>query len=229
MEYLIDGLISALKLIATLDREVFSITFISVKISTAAIILASGVGVPLGFLIGIHAFRGKGVLITVFNTLMAFPTVVVGLMVYSMISNRGPFGTFELLFTPTAMIIGQFILATPIIIALTISAVQSVDPRIRKTAVSLGASGLQSVWAIARESRFAIVAAIAAGFGRVIGEVGASMMLGGNIRGVTRNIPTAIALETSKGEFSIGLALGFILLSVALLINFLIRFLQAKN
>jgi len=229
MEYLIDGLISALKLIVTLDREVFSITFISVKISTVAIILASGVGVPLGFLIGIHTFRGKGVLITVFNTLMAFPTVVVGLMVYSMISNRGPFGTFELLFTPTAMIIGQFILATPIIIALTISAVQSVDPRIRKTAVSLGASGLQSVWAIARESRFAIVAAIAAGFGRVIGEVGASMMLGGNIRGVTRNIPTAIALETSKGEFSIGLALGFILLSVALLINFLIRFLQAKN
>lgn len=229
MGYLLDGLISALKLIVTLDREVFSITYISVKISTAAIILSACIGVPLGFLIGINSFRGKGALITVFNTLMAFPTVVVGLMVYSMISNRGPFGTFDLLFTPAAMVIGQFILATPIITALTISAVQGVDPRIRKTAVSLGASGVQSAWAIALESRFAIVAAIAAGFGRVIGEVGASMMLGGNIRGVTRNIPTAIALETSKGEFSIGLALGFILLSVALLINFLIRFLQSRD
>ncbi len=176
-----------------------------------------------------NAFKGKGTVITVFNTLMAFPTVVVGLMVYSLISNKGPFGTFDLLFTPSAMIIGQFILATPIIIALTISASQGVDPRIRKTAVSLGASGLQSAVAVALESRFAVIAAIAAGFGRVIGEVGASMMLGGNIRGVTRNIPTAIALETSKGEFSVGLALGFILLTVALFINFFIRFLQTKN
>ncbi len=229
MEYLLDGFINALKLIFSLDREVFSITFISIKISTAAILLASFVGVPLGFLIGINSFKGKGFVITLFNTLMAFPTVVVGLMVYSMISNKGPFGTFELLFTPAAMIIGQFILATPIITALTISASQGVDPRIRKTAVALGANGFQSAVAVALESRFAVIAAIAAGFGRVIGEVGASMMLGGNIKGVTRNIPTAIALETSKGEFSIGLALGFILLTVALFINFFIRFLQTKN
>ena len=229
MEYLLDGFVNALKLIFSLDREVFSITFISIKISTTAILLASFIGVPLGFLIGMNVFKGKGTVITLFNTLMAFPTVVVGLMVYSLISNKGPFGTFELLFTPSAMIIGQFILATPIIVALTISASQGVDPRIRKTAVSLGASGLQSAVAVALESRFAVIAAIAAGFGRVIGEVGASMMLGGNIRGVTRNIPTAIALETSKGEFSVGLALGFILLTVALFINFFIRFLQTKN
>jgi len=229
MEYLLDGFINALKLIFSLDSEVFSITFISIKISTTAILLASLIGVPFGFLIGMNDFKGKGTVITLFNTLMAFPTVVVGLMVYSLISNKGPFGTFDLLFTPSAMIIGQFILATPIIIALTISAAQGVDPRIRKTAVSLGANGLQSAVAVALESRFAVIAAVAAGFGRVIGEVGASMMLGGNIRGVTRNIPTAIALETSKGEFSIGLALGFILLTVALFINFFIRFLQSKN
>jgi len=229
MEYLLDGLINALKLIFTLDSEVFSITFISIKISAAAIILSSLIGVPLGFLIGLNSFKAKGIIITLFNTLMAFPTVVVGLMVYSMISNQGPFGTFELLFTPYAMIIGQFILATPIITALTIAAVQGVDPRIKKTAVALGANGLQSAVAVALESRFAIIAAIAAGFGRVIGEVGASMMLGGNIKDYTRNIPTAIALETSKGEFSIGLALGFILLTVALVINFLIRFIQSKN
>ena len=229
MEYLLDGFINALKLIFSLDREVFSITFISIKISTSAILLSSVIGVPLGFLIGINSFKGKGVLITLFNTLMAFPTVVVGLMVYSMISNKGPFGTFDLLFTPYAMIIGQFILAVPIITALTISAVQGVDPRIKKTAVALGANGFQSIMAIALESRFAIIAAIAAGFGRVIGEVGASMMLGGNIKGYTRNIPTAIALETSKGEFSIGLALGFILLSVALIVNLFIRFIQSRN
>ena len=229
MEYLLDGLVNALKLIFSLDQEVFSITFISIKISTSAILLSSLIGVPLGFLIGVNSFNGKGVLITLFNTLMAFPTLVVGLMVYSMISNKGPFGTFELLFTPVAMIIGQFILATPIVTALTIAAVQGVDPRIKKTALSLGANGFQSMLAIALESRFSIIAAVAAGFGRVIGEVGASMMLGGNIRGVTRNIPTAIALETSKGEFSIGLALGFILLTVALVVNCFIRFLQSKN
>lgn len=229
MSFLLEGLKHSLVLIATLDEELLTITFISLQISSIAIVCATTVGVPLGFVIGINRFRGKGTVITLLNTLMAFPTVVVGLLVYAMVSNKGPFGTLGLLFTPTAMIIGQFILATPIILALTISASQSVDPKIRSTAVVLGANSFQSGLTILLEARFALIAAVVAGFGRIIGEVGASMMLGGNIKGYTRNIPTAIALETSKGEFSLGLALGFVLLTVALIINFFLRFLQHKN
>jgi len=229
MEYLSDGLMRAVMLIIKLDREVFTITFISLRISTIAILSSSMISVPFGFVIGINSFKGRSIIITLLNTLMAFPTVVVGLLVYSMVSNKGPLGPLGLLFTPTAMIIGQFILATPIITALTIAAVQGIDPRIRKTATALGANAFQSALTTVSEARFAITASVVAGFGRIIGEVGASMMLGGNIRGYTRNIPTAIALETSKGEFSLALALGFILLTVALVINFLLRFLQSKK
>lgn len=229
MEYLWQGLQKAFLLIITIDREVLGITFISLKISTVAIIFASIWGVPLGFFVGIYRFKGRSVIITLLNTLMALPTVVVGLLVYSMISRQGPLGVLGLLFTPTAMIIGQFILATPIIMALTISATQGVDPRIKNTATVLGASPLQSAVTMLAEVRFALMAAIIAGFGRVIGEVGSSMILGGNIRGHTRNIPTAIALETSKGEFALALALGFVLLAVALGVNFLLRFFQRKK
>ncbi len=229
MGYLLEAIKHAFSLMISLDSEVFSITLISLKVSSIAIICASIAGVPLGFLIGISNFRGKGITITFLNTLMAFPTVVVGLIVYAMVSNKGPIGPLGLLFTPTAMIIGQFILATPIIMALAISATQGIDPKIRSTAMVLGANSMQSGIAIALEARFALVAALVAGFGRIIGEVGASMMLGGNIRGYTRNIPTAIALETSKGEFSLALALGIILLTVALVINGLLRFLQRRS
>ena len=227
--YFGDAFKNAVDLIVGLDSEVLTITLISLKISTAAITAATIIGVPAGLFIGISTFRLKDMLLTVLNTLMGLPTVVVGLVVYSFISNNGPLGTLGLLFTPYAMMIGQFILATPIIVALTVSAVQSVDPRVRQTALVLGAGPLQSGLTIILEARFPVIAAIVAGFGRVIGEVGASMMLGGNIRAYTRNIPTAIALETSKGEFSLGLALGIILLAVALFINFLLRFLQSKR
>ena len=155
--------------------------------------------------------------------------VLVGLFVFSAISRQGPLGVLGLLFTPTAMLIGQFILATPIITALSISAIRGVDPRIRVTALSLGAHSHQLVMTLILEARFAIMAAIIAGFGRIIGEVGSAMMLGGNIRGYTRSITTAIALETSKGEFSLGLALGIILLTVALSVNILLRSLQQQN
>jgi tungstate transport system permease protein len=229
MEYFLEGVRHAFELILTLDREIVTITFISLNISTIAIICASVTGVPVGFIIGINKFRGRSIVITILNTLMAFPTVVVGLLVYSMVSHKGPLGPLGLLFTPTAMIIGQFILATPIIMALTISATQGIDPKVKSTAMVLGANSFQSGIAIVLEARFAIIAAVIAGFGRIIGEVGASMMLGGNIRGYTRNITTAIALETSKGEFSLGMALGFILLTVALIINFLLRLMQSKG
>jgi len=229
MDYLREGLATALKLIFTFDPEVMNCTWISLKVSSIAILLASLVGVPLGFLIGINQFKGKKTVITLFNTLMALPTVVVGLFVFSFISRQGPLGILGLLFTPTAMIIGQFILATPIITALSISAIQGIDPRIRVTAITLGARSYQIVTALMLEARFAIMAALIAGFGRIIGEVGSAMMLGGNIRGYTRSITTAIALETSKGEFSLGLSLGIILLTVALSVNIMLRYLQQKT
>ncbi len=228
MKYLWSAIAQAFRLIITLDREVLVITFTSLKISTTAILLASAVGIPLGFIVGISKFKGRGTIITLFNTLMALPTVVIGLFGYAMLSRQGPMGPLQLLFTPIAMIMGQFVLAMPTILALTISATQGVDPRVRRTAIVLGASSLRSAITVFAETRFALIAAIIAGFGRIIGEVGASMMLGGNINGQTRNLPTAIALETSKGNFELGIALGVILMIVALGVNFLLRFLQSK-
>ena len=193
MEYFGQAIIEALRLIFTFDREVLRTTFTSLNVSTIAIILASLSGVPIGFLIGISLFKGRSVIITFLNTLMALPTVVIGLFGYGLLSRRGPLGPLDLLFTPTAMIMGQYILATPIIIALTISATQSVDPRIRRTAIVLGAGPFRSAMTMLAEARFALIAAIVTGFGRIIGEVGAAMMLGGNIKGYTRSLSTAIA------------------------------------
>ena len=160
---------------------------------------------------------------------MSLPTVVVGLMVYSFLSRRGPLGELGLLYTQTAMVIGQFILAFPIIAGLSVGAVAGLDKRIRTTALSLGADTPQSFWMFVREARYGIMAAVMAGFGRVFAEVGVSMMLGGNIRGYTRNITTAMALETSKGEFAFGIALGLVLLTVALGVNILFSFLRERS
>jgi tungstate transport system permease protein len=229
MDYILEGVWKAWVLISSFDREVFSIAWLSIEISTAATIFASLIGIPFGFMIGNNNFIGKRALITLFNTLMALPTVVVGLLVYSFISRQGPLGPWELLFTPKAMIIGQVILATPIIISLTISATQGVDPRVRVTALTLGANNLQMAWSILTEARFALMAAIIAGFGRVIAEVGCALVVGGNIRGYTRTMTTAIALEATKGEFGFALALGFILLTLAFSVNIFFHILQAKR
>ena len=163
------------------------------------------------------------------NTLMALPTVVVGLFVFSLIAHNGPFGALGLLYTPWAMVLGQAVLATPIIAALTLAAVEGADPRIAETARSLGASGPRAAWAVLSESRLAVFASVTAGFGRVFAEVGVSMMLGGNIAHHTRNLTTAIALETSKGEFAVAMALGIILLALALGLNFLLRWFQGRR
>jgi len=229
MEYILGGIKEALKLILSLDTDIFSAVLLSLRVSVTATLFSSLVGVPLGFVIGGSEFWGKKVIITIFNTLLALPTVVVGLLVYSFISRQGPLGPLGLLFTPNAMVIGQFILATPIIVALTISATQGVDTRVRLTAMTLGAGPLQTALAILSEARFALMAAVIAGFGRVIAEVGCALMIGGNIRGYTRIMTTAIALETSKGEFGFGLALGFILLTVAFSINILFHYAQSKR
>ncbi len=229
MKYLLQAIVEAIHLIISLDHEILTITFTSIKVSTIAMLFASLTGVPAGFFIGIRSFPGRGIVITILNTLMAMPTVVLGLLGYALISRQGPLGGLQLLFTPTAMILGQYILATPIIMALTISATQSVDPRVQRTAIVLGANAFQAAIAVLLEARFALMAAVITGLGRVIGEVGASMMLGGNIKGYTRNLSTAIALETSKGEFGFGLALGCILMTVALSVNFLLRFFQKER
>ncbi len=229
MDYILTGLSDALKMIVSFDPEVIRIVLVSIRISTSSIILATLAGVPLGFYVAIRDFWGKRAVITVLNTLMALPTVVVGLLVYSLISRRGPLGPIGLLYTPWAMIIGQTILAFPIVAALSLSATQGIDKRVEKTALTLGASNLRTAFFILAEGKFALLSAIIAGFGRVFAEVGVSMMLGGNIRGFTRNITTAIAFETGKGEFALGIALGLILLTVAFSINILFHYFQKRR
>ena len=229
MDFIIEGIQKAFQLIFSLDREIFNIVLLSLRVSLTAIILASLVGIPLGFLMAVKDYWGKRLTIALVNTLLALPTVVVGLIVYSLISRRGPLGVFGLLYTPSAMIIGQFILATPIVIALTHSAVQGIDRRVRNTALTLGATEIQSAWTVIKEARYAVLAAVITGFGRVIAEVGAAMMLGGNIKGSTRVMTTAIALETAKGEFGFSIALGIILLLIAFSINILLHYFQSKR
>jgi tungstate transport system permease protein len=229
MDYILVGIWKACELIFSLDKEVFGITLLSLRVSAMATVFASLAGIPIGFIIGTEDFFGKRTLTTLFNTLMAFPTVVVGLLLYSFISRQGPLGALGLLFTPWAMVMGQFVLATPIIVALSISATQGIDPRVKLTALSMGTNTLQTALTVLSEARFALISAVIAGFGRVITEVGCALMVGGNIRGYTRILTTAIALETSKGEFAFSLALGFILLAVAFLVNIFFHWLQGRR
>ncbi len=229
MDYIFEGLVAAFKLIISLDREMLVIAWVSLKIASISTTLATLLGVPFGFAIAIKDFWGKRGVITLLNTLMALPTVVIGLLVYSLVSRRGPLGGMGLLYTPWAMVIGQTILAFPIVAALSLSATSGIDKRVEKTALSLGANKFQAALFMLAEGKFAMLSAIIAGFGRVFAEVGVSMMLGGNIRGFTRNITTAIAFETGKGEFALGIALGLILLSVAFSINILFHQLQCKR
>ena len=211
-----------------MDVEVLQTVITSLTLTSSAIIISALLGVPVGIAVALGRFRGKNLLITLLNTLMSLPTVVVGLVVYGFLSRQGPLGEWGLLFTPAAMIIGQTILAVPIIAHYTLTAVTGADPRILPTAQTLGAGQLQGLMILIKEVRFGIVAALIAGFGRIIAEVGVAMMLGGNIRGYTRTMTTAIALETNKGEFAFGLALGIILMSIALIINIFLNILQQR-
>lgn len=223
MEYLSEGIRRAFHLILTADREVFQIIFFSLRVSLTAAVIACLVGVPVGFFVAATDFRGKRTVRVVLNTLMAVPTVVIGLTLYSVLYRQGVLGRLGLLFTPTAVVLGQIVLATPIVAALTVSSVGELELEVKRTAMTLGASPFQALTAVARESRYALLVAFSAGFGRVIAEVGSAMMLGGNIRGYTRTMTTAIALETGKGEFALGIALGIVLLLVALSINLLVQ------
>jgi tungstate transport system permease protein len=211
------------------DAGLWAIIFVSLKVSLLAMLIAAPAAIGIGYLLATASFRGRKLLIQLNQGLLASPTVVVGLILYLLLSRQGIFGSLHLLFTRKAMILGQIIIALPVLVAFTLSAVQGADPRVQETTLSLGASRLRAALTTLTEVRFGVMAALFSAFGRVVSEIGCSLMVGGNIAGFTRNIPTAIALETSKGEFAEGIALGFMLLAVALVVNFSLAFLQGEG
>lgn len=217
---------SAILLVWSLDPELLLIVKVSLKVSCVATVIAALAGIPLGFVIAFAEVPGKRVILVLLNTLLALPTVVIGLFVYAFISRRGIFGPLDLLYTQGAMVIGQVILIVPVITSLTIAAISRIDERYRKTAMTLGANSLQTALVVFREARFGIGAAVIAAFGRVISEVGISMMLGGNIKGFTRTMTTAMALEYDKGSFVLAVALGLVLMTISLGMNVLFHFFQ---
>jgi tungstate transport system permease protein len=222
------GLTRAIELIITLDPEVMEIAARSLTLAASSCSIATLIFLPLGSVIHFNRFYGKRALINIIQTLYSVPTVAVGLFVFVFISHAGPFGNLGLLFTPAAIVVGQVLLVSPIIAGLTISALGGVDKAVTETAISLGANSFQTTVLVIREARFAMLAALILGFGRAISEVGLSMMVGGNIRGFTRTITTAISLETSKGDLELSIALGIILLFLALIINIALNRLQQR-
>ena len=214
-----EALAAALRLLATGDPQVVAAVTVSLQVALLATLFATMIGAPIGYLVGSHQFPARRAIEVGLNTATALPTVVVGLLVYALLSRRGPLGGWELLYTRSAMVIGETLLVAPLMATLTMALVSGADPRIRETALTLGASRLGAAWAVVRELRRGALAALATGFGRLIAELGVALMVGGNIQNATRTMTTAIALETGKGEFAFALALGFILLFVALLVN----------
>ena len=229
METILQGLIQSLFLLFSGDPELYGIIARSLLVSGSAIILASFLGISSGIAVALHHFPGRRLLINILNTFMGLPPVVVGLVVYLLLSRSGPLGFLGLLFSPTAMIIAQTILATPILAALTVSALLSVKPLVRDTALALGASPPQIAWTVVREARYGLLAAVIAGFGRVSAEVGAVMMVGGNIAGYTRVMTTTIVLETAKGEFALAIGLGLVLILLAFLVNLGLNLIQGRG
>ncbi|MGB0713461.1 MAG: ABC transporter permease [Gammaproteobacteria bacterium] len=229
MDRLTDASIEALRLLFSGDGALWEIIGISFSVSLLAILIATPLGLALAFLLTYARFPGRRVLITVFNTLLSVPAVVVGLTLYILLSRAGPLGDWRLLFTQSAMVLGQIALALPILVSMGHSALQASDRRAWETARTLGGSVPDALITVVREVRFGLLAALFAAFGRIIAEVGASMMLGGNILHYTRNIPTAIALETSKGEFAQGIALGLVLVLLAFAVNALLHQFQGRG
>jgi len=226
---MIEGFLKAFSLIYNLDQELLGIILLSLKVSGTALIVSSIIGVPAGAVIGLKKFSGRGFIITLLNTFMGLPPVVVGLFAYLLLSRSGPLGFMGLLYTPSAMVAAQTILALPIVASLCHSAIVSVDPIIGQAAITLGATPYQKAVAIIKEARYGILSCIIAGFGRVMAEVGAILIVGGNIAGYTRVMTTTIALETDKGNFELALALGVILLIISLIINIALHLIQRKG
>jgi tungstate transport system permease protein len=225
---ILNGFIQAIELIVRLDPEVIAITLRTLEISLSSTFIGVLIAIPLGGLIYFKSFRGKRNVINLIQTLYSLPTVLVGLLVFLIISNEGPLGSLNLLFTPGGMIMGQTILILPIITGFTITALYGVKEEVKDLALSLGASEFQTLYTVMKEAKFALYAAIILGFGRAISEVGVALMIGGNIRGFTRVITTTMSLETAKGNIELSIALGIILLSIALVINLALNHFQEK-
>ncbi len=226
---LLDAFIKAFFLILHLDRELMGIILLSIKVSGSALAVATLLALPLSAVLGFKKFPLKGFIISLLNTFMGLPPVVVGLFVYLLLSRSGPLGFLALLYTPSAMIIAQTILAFPIVASLSHAAIMGIDPVIRQAAATLGANPFQVSLTVINEARYGIMAAVIAGFGRVMAEVGAILIVGGNIAGFTRVMTTTIALETDKGNFELALALGVILLLLSLMVNVLLHIFQKKG
>ncbi len=229
MELILQGIIKAFHLLVSFDPEVMGITWLSLKISGTATFISLFIGVSIGVAVALNDFFGKRLVISIINTGMGLPPVVVGLFVTMMIWRSGPFGFLEILYTPAAMIIAQSIIATPIVMGISLAAIQNLPPNLRLQILSLGASRLQMVWVLVKESRLPLLAAVMAGFGGVISEIGASIMVGGNIKGYSRVLTTATVMETGKGNFDLAIALGVILLLLAFTINFLLTQIQQRQ
>ena len=226
MDLFVDAFTQAIDLLASLDDYVFQILWRSVQVSGGAMLIAIAVGLPVGVLLGVARFRGRRLLVALVYTGFALPPVVIGLLVYLLLSRQGPIGGLEILFSPWAMVMAQALLAAPYVAGVSLAAVQAVPPGVRLQARALGATRARALWMQVREARLGIFAAMIAGFGAVISEVGAAMMVGGNIAGETRVLTTAIVLETRRGNFETAMALGFILLTIVLIVNMLLTRVQ---
>jgi len=226
MELIGQGTVQALRLLLSGDAEVWRIAWLSLAISATATLISLAVGIPLGTLLALARFPGRGFAISLVNTGMGLPPVVVGLFVTIVLWLSGALGFLELLYTPTAMVVAQFVIAAPVVIGLTLAAVQQIPGQFRLQLLALGASRPQMVWSLLKEARLPMLAAVMAGFGAVISEVGASLMVGGNIKGSTRVLTTATVLETSKGNFDVAIALSLILLALMFLVNWALTWIQ---
>jgi len=224
-----DGIRQAFWLLITGDPEIWAITWLSLKISGSATLLSLLLGIPIGIFLALTQFPGRSITVALINTGMGLPPVVVGLFVSIFLWRSGPLGLLELLYTPTAMVIAQLVIAFPIVAGLTMAAFQTLNPNLSLQLLGIGASRAQLLWLLCKEARLPLLAAVMAGFGGVISEVGASMMVGGNIRGQTRVLTTATVLETGKGNFEIAIALGLLLLILTFAVNFLLTHIQQRE
>jgi tungstate transport system permease protein len=229
VDLIIEGIKKAFWLLITFDPEVIRITLLSLEVSGSATFISLLIGVTTGTAIALSRFPGRGIAVSLINTGMGLPPVVVGLFVTIFLWRNGPLGFFGILYTPTAIIIAQAIIATPIVMGITLAAIQQLPGKLRLQILSLGATRFQMVWILLKEAKLPLLAAVMAGFGGVISEVGASIMVGGNIKGYSRVLTTATVLETSRGNFDIAIALGIILLLLAYLINLILTQIQQRE
>jgi tungstate transport system permease protein len=229
MDLVLEGIRKALEMLVTLDAEVLDITLLSLKVSGSATLISLVVGISVGAVVALTRFPGKRIVVSLVNTGMGLPPVVVGLFVSILLWRSGPLGALGLLYTPAAMVIAQTFIATPIVMGITIGALQSLPPALRLQILALGATRWQMVWMLLKEARLPLMAGVMAGFGGVISEVGASIMVGGNIRGYTRVLTTATVMETGRGNFDVAVALSLILLLTSLAVNYALTAIQQRD